>query len=68
MPIRPAVINQETYEQLDELRRFRHVFRHSYHIRLDAMRLQLVRARAATLQAAYLEQIENFLNFLRSLQ
>ncbi|MBX3060123.1 MAG: antitoxin, partial [Anaerolineae bacterium] len=53
-PIRPAVIDQEAYDPLDELRRFRHLFRHSYHIRLDANRLQLVQAKALALQAVYL--------------
>lgn len=67
-PIRPAIINQEAYEHLDELRRFRHVFRHSYHIKLDVTRLQLVQTKAMALQRIYLRQIETFLEFLRSLQ
>lgn len=67
-PIRPSVIDQEAYDPLDELRRFRHLFRHSYHIRLDANRLQLVQAKALTLQVVYLEQINLFLSFIRSLQ
>ncbi|MCL4263000.1 MAG: hypothetical protein KJ069_07280 [Anaerolineae bacterium] len=68
MPIRPAVIDQEAYDPLDELRRFRHLFRHSYHIRLDANRLQLVQAKALALQTICLKQIQSFLNFVRSLQ
>ena len=30
MPLRPAVIDDAAYDALDELRRFRHMFRHAY--------------------------------------
>lgn len=67
MPVRPAVIDDRTYDALDELRRFRHLFRHAYSINLDPMRLQLVLHKAQALREAYPEQMERFLGFLQRL-
>jgi uncharacterized protein YutE (UPF0331/DUF86 family) len=38
--IRPAFISEETYQELDELRRFRHLFRHAYGVTLDPTRVE----------------------------
>ena len=67
-PLRPAVIDAETYEKLDELRRFRHVFRTMYGLDLDSLRLQVVLRRALELKPLYRDQIERFLEFLRGLK
>lgn len=67
MPLRPAVIDDTAYEALDELRRFRHLFRHSYMINLDPQRLQLVWRKAFDLKAIYAEQLESFVTFLQAL-
>ena len=67
MPLRPAVIDDAAYDALDELRRFRHLFRHTYGIKLDPLRLQLVVHKAFTLEAIYVEQLQRFLGFLRDL-
>ena len=67
-PIRPAVIDEEAYEKLDELLRFRHLFRSAYGVNLDAPRLHLVVRKALELRSLYQPQIERFLDFLRSLQ
>jgi hypothetical protein len=67
-PLRPAVIDKAAYETLDELRRFRHLFRHSYDLELDAQRLQLVLTKALQLEPLYQPQMEQFLGFLRALQ
>ena len=32
MPVRPAVIDKAAYDALDELRRFRHLFRYAYDV------------------------------------
>lgn len=64
-PVRPAVIDEEAYEKLDELVRFRHLFRSGYGIRLDGQRLQLVVQKALELRAIYPRQIARFLDFLR---
>jgi len=66
-PLRPAVIDDVTYDALDELRRFRHLFRHAYSVQLDPLRLQLVMRKALALKAAYAAQFEQFIDFLQSL-
>jgi uncharacterized protein YutE (UPF0331/DUF86 family) len=65
-PVRPAVIDEEAYEKLDELVRFRHLFRTGYGIRLDSQRLQLVVQKALELRSIYPQQIARFMDFLRS--
>jgi len=67
MPLRPAVIDNEAYDALDELRRFRHLFRHAYSLKLDPARLQLVTQKAHSLKATYRTQLEQFLEFLQDL-
>jgi hypothetical protein len=66
-PLRPAIIDDVTYDALDELRRFRHLFRHAYSVQLDPLRLQLVMRKALALKAAYAAQFEQFIDFLQSL-
>jgi hypothetical protein len=66
-PIRPAVIDAEAFEKLDEMRRFRHVFRTLYGLDLDPLRLRLVLRKTLELKALYRAQIGRFLEFLRAL-
>jgi hypothetical protein len=68
LPVRPAVIDAAAYEALDELRRFRHLFRSAYGIGLDAERLALVHRRAMKLREIFPPQIEAFLGFVRELR
>jgi hypothetical protein len=67
MPLRPAVIDDAAYDALDELRRFRHLFRHAYQMKLDPLRLQLVMRKALVLRVMYTAQLERFVDFLQSL-
>ena len=67
-PLRPAVIDAKAYEKLDELRRFRHVFRTMYGLDLDPLRLQVVLRRALDLKPLYRGQIERFLTFLQKIE
>lgn len=67
MPLRPAVIDDAAYDALDELRRFRHLFRHAYAVRLDPQRLKLVVDKALALKAIYVEQLGQFVDFLQKL-
>jgi len=67
-PVRPAVIDEEAFEKLDELLRFRHLFRTGYGLKLDALRLQLVVRKALELKLIYREQIDRFLDYLRRLE
>jgi hypothetical protein len=66
-PIRPAVIDDEAFEKLDELRRFRHLFRSAYGVRLDAERLALVHRKAVELWPLAQRQLGRFLEHVRSL-
>jgi hypothetical protein len=67
MPLRPTVIDEATYDALDELRRFRHLFRHAYTLQIDGLRLQLVLTKAMKLKVIYVSQLEQFLEFLQGL-
>ncbi len=55
------------YLALDELRRFRHVFRSGYRLHFDADRLAGVRREADRLRLIYLGDLDAFLRFLDSL-
>ncbi|MBC8446799.1 MAG: hypothetical protein H8D78_03525 [Chloroflexi bacterium] len=68
MPVRPAVIDETAYDALDELRRFRHLFRYAYDVELDPQRLRLVLRKAMQLKAIYRPQFQRFLDFLRTLR
>lgn len=60
-PVRPAVIDAESYEKLDELRRFRHLFRGAYGVVLDPHRLSLVVEKALEVKPLFRAQLELFL-------
>lgn len=66
-PVRPAVIDDGAYEKLDEMLRFRHLFRTGYGLKLDALRLQLVVRKALELKPIYRRHIDRFLEYLHSL-
>ena len=66
-PVRPEVIDDEAYEKLDEMLRFRHLFRTGYGLKLDALRLQLVVRKALELKSIYRRHIDRFLEYLHSL-
>jgi hypothetical protein len=66
-PMRPAVIDGEAYEKLDEMLRFRHVFRTLYGLELDPLRLRVVLTKALQLKPLYRGQIERFLEFVRGI-
>ena len=63
-PLRPPVIDQTLFEHLDELRRFRHLFRAAYSHELDPQRLAIVVHKARQLRELYPRQIETFLSVL----
>lgn len=65
--LRPRLLSDQAYDALDELRRFRHLFRSAYRLRLDAERLALVQHKAQALEQMYRSDIERFLSFLDSL-
>jgi hypothetical protein len=66
-PVRPAVIDEPAYDKLDELLRFRHLFRSAYGAKLDPERLALVLRKARELRSLYRPRIEQFVAFVREL-
>lgn len=65
--IRPKLWCSETYKSLDELRRFRHIFRHAYTIELDPQRMMIVIVQAQHLHHAYRADLDQFKAFLDTL-
>jgi len=51
--VRPALISESTYNLLDELRGFRHVFRHAYGKELDPVKIKIVLQKALALRKVY---------------
>jgi uncharacterized protein YutE (UPF0331/DUF86 family) len=64
---RPAVIDEELYLLLEDLRGFRHVFRHSYTFELDWERERLVARKFRRVAAMLRDQVEEFLDLLAAL-
>jgi hypothetical protein len=64
--IRPSVIGQETFRLLDELRRFRHLFRNAYILKFDPDKLRLIVEDAFSLESLYPTEIAAFQKFLDS--
>jgi hypothetical protein len=65
--VRPPVISRELYESLDELRRFRHLFRNAYVLIFDPDRLAIVLKHARYIEPLYQRDIERFLELLDTL-
>ena len=65
--LRPRFVPQEILDPLDELRRFRHVFRSAYMIQLDLKRVALVLEKAHELEQNYLDIFERFRFFLKKI-
>jgi len=66
--IRPRLIGESALKVLDELRRFRHVFRHVYHYDLDPEKVKQALAKAYLLETVYRDDIGQFLTFLKRLE
>lgn len=63
--IRPALLSAKTASDLDELRRFRHLFRHAYAAELDPDKVADLAAQAVRTQRAFARDFERFLARLR---
>ncbi len=64
--VRPALISTGLYPLLDELRAFRHFFRHAYGRRLEEARVQLVLDRAREARSLLQQDVTGFLSQLGS--
>lgn len=62
--MRPRVIGKASLKALDELRRFRHVFRHAYHYELDPEGVKRALEAAYRLETAYRGDVQSFFGFL----
>lgn len=59
--VRPALLSEEVFKLLDELRAFRHYFRHAYSYELRYERLKPVIEAACKLRELYRKDIDRFL-------
>jgi hypothetical protein len=63
--IRPRLLHTPGYQLLNELRGFRHIFRHAYDYELDEVRLGQLKAKVMQSWAAVAEDLGQFGRFLR---
>lgn len=63
--IRPNVLSEESFKILDELRGFRHVFRHAYSYGLDVERIIKLAEKSMRLKKTFSKDFEDFKNKLR---
>lgn len=62
--IRPFLVSRESYALLDNLRSFRHLFRHAYSYELDKRKIRIVLDDAMKLRKIYRKDISIFLENL----
>ena len=63
--IRPALLSEATASGLDELRRFRHLFRHAYATDLEPAKVAKLAAKTPGIRSAFGQDFERFLTRLR---
>jgi hypothetical protein len=64
--IRPALLTSRSYAILNELRGFRHIFRHAYDYELSADRLAQLREKVLQDWESFQQDLNNFINFLNT--
>ncbi len=65
--VRPALISAKTLPHLDQLRAFRHFFRHAYNTPINVPRLLLVLDDARVVHSLLQDDVEGFVAHLRTL-
>ncbi|MXY23007.1 MAG: hypothetical protein F4Y45_00575 [Acidobacteria bacterium] len=63
--IRPALLSERTASDLDELRRFRHRFRHAYAAELDSEKIAALAGKTRQIREDFARDLERFLARLR---
>ena len=63
--IRPALLSEGSARGLDELRRFRHLFRHAYGTDLDSAKVVDLADRVPDIRSVFAHDFERFLSMLR---
>jgi len=64
--IRPAMLGEESFKYLDELRGFRHVFRHAYSYGLDDERVIFLLKRILKQKENIFKDINNFIQIIKT--
>ena len=62
--VRPALLSQESFLLLDNLRSFRHLFRHAYSYDLDERKVRIVLEDTIKLRTLYTRDVQSFLHGL----
>ena len=65
--LRPAVISEQSRAELDELRKFRHFFRHAYMAQIDWDLLRTHLKRIARHHETLMGELRSFVDFIRGL-
>ena len=65
--IRPALISETSHKHLNELRAFRHFFRHTYDFDLEEEKFAIVASGTRELKKSINTDIQNFLGFVNQL-
>ncbi len=60
--IRPNLLSEDVYLLLDELRKFRHFFRHAYGVKLDSEKVERVAEIAIKIESLFEKDLNRFLN------
>ncbi len=63
--LRPRLVSDESYYCLDDLRAFRHFFRHAYDMDLEEEKFEIVAKKALRLKGLYNNDFEKFLSFIK---
>ena len=63
--IRPNFLSKESYGILDELRRFRHTFRHAYTYDLDSQKVKDLKVRILSKYSKILSDMDRFEDYLK---
>lgn len=63
--IRPKLLSQESYRVLNELRGFRHIFRHAYDYELDPERVDSLKQKIAVKWDYIKKDMHSFMSFLQ---
>ncbi|MHA1730688.1 MAG: hypothetical protein ACTSU5_02040 [Promethearchaeota archaeon] len=65
--VRPALISPETHDVLNELRAFRHLFRHAYSYELDPKKIELLLEKIAAIRPLFERDVKRFVDAVNNL-
>jgi len=65
--IRPALLSEESFQCLNELRAFRHFFRNAYGVDIQKEKFKIVADKVVAIQGIFKKEISKFIDFLNQL-